>query len=281
MSKVVAFISGGVVQYVGSDLENVEIVVVDADNLSEMGYSDDDIQKILERETKGVSEKEIVEPTEASELMDVVPYQAPEPWKPEEGKWCWEEVEGMMEFKLAKFSGHKEGCNYYKFDGVLPMAEVLNQKERIDPQSVIAALKETTGQNLLSGDYWQNFSDPVPDAPDGFSVNVWDNGHNIQMTAYARIKSEDGQLRTSTLHPLMNYVFDSNEVKELLAVSMKGMAANAGNQTLEDALGQLNTMKSPKAFTRFPIRSRWDGWHEEPHNQAALGLRHHAPWQRH
>lgn len=229
MSKVVAYISGGVVQYVGSNLENVEIVVVDADNLSEMGYTDADIQKILERETIGINEKEMIVPPETTELMEVQPYQAPEPWAPKPQEWCWTEVEGSLEFKLSKFEGYKEGQKYYKFDGVLPMVEVFNQTERINIQELLKELSLSGDPELVCGDYWKKVEMPVPDAPFGFDVNIWDDGKDLQLTAYAIVEGDDGKFRTSTLHPLTNHTLTSNEVDVLL----KGIADQKASAILQ------------------------------------------------
>lgn len=258
MSKVVAYISGGVVQYVGSNLENVEIVVVDADNLSEMGYTDADIQKILERETIGINEKEMIAPPEATELMEVQPYQAPEPWAPKPQEWCWTEVEGSLDFKVTRFEGYKEGQKYYKFDGVLPMVEILNQQNRIDPAEIIRQLSLEGDPELMLGDYWYGIDTPAPDAPYGFDVNVWDDGYALKMTAYAVVKGDDEKLRTSTLHPLMTHAFTTDElevlakgVNERKASEIQQVASEApSGKSLLDALEELGKNKpnpEPKA----------------------------------
>ncbi|MDD3596676.1 hypothetical protein [Sulfuricurvum sp.] len=258
MSKVVAYISGGVVQYVGSNLENVEIVVVDADNLSEMGYSDEDIKKIFDRETIGINEKEMLTPPEAAELMEVQPYQAPEPWAPKPQEWCWTEVEGSLDFKLSKFEGYKEGQKYYKFDGVLPMAEILNQQNRIDPMDVIRELSSVGDPELPLGDYWHTIKTPAPDAPNGFDVNVWDDGYSLKMTAYAMIEGDDSKLRTSTLHPLMTHTFTPDELRmiengiaERKANEIQQVASEAtSGKSLLDAVEELSKNKpnpEPKA----------------------------------
>lgn len=256
MAKVVLIVDGGNVTYVGSNLEGLEVVVIDKDNLKEgMGYTDDQIDQIYERETHGLKAVDFGTPPEAEEVMVVQAYKAPPPWTPKAGEHCWEEVDGLAEFKLAKFNGYKEGCNYYKFDGVLPMAEILNREERIDPQEVFQVLKDVGDPAMLEGDFWHGIDTPAPDAPFGYDVNVWSDGTTLKMTAYAIIQAADGQKRTSTLDPLMTHEFTPQEQEQLLEstkTSIKGIAASAtkeGRGLLDvlDELGGSKPSQEPKA----------------------------------
>lgn len=254
MAKVVFFVDDGKVSYIGSNLESLEIVVVDKDNLSEMGYSNDDVNQILAREMKGLKEANHAGPIESTEFMVVQSYKEPTPWEPKEGEWCWFEIDGLSEFKLAKYVEPKAGQNVYKFDGVLPMAEILNQEMRIDPRDVIDVLKSLEDPKVVLGDFWHKIHTPVADAPFGYDVNVWDDGYALRMTAYALVKGEDGKLRTSSLHPLRTHEFTHAELRELLDSSstpkqslsdIQQIAANsAGGGTLEDAMNSLMKSKS-------------------------------------
>jgi len=227
MSKIVIFVDGGNISYIGSNLENIDVVVVNADNLRDgMGYTDDDVGKIVEREKTGLNEINYSVPPEATEVMVIQPYKAPDPWAAKKGEWCWIEVDGLKEFKLGKFDEAKEGCTYYKFDGVLPMVEILNQQNRIDPKDVIRQLGSIGDAELLVGDYWYCINTPAPDAPYGFDVNVWNDGHDMKMTAYAIVMGDDDIPRTSTLHPLMNHTFSKEELEDLQKCVMTAQIAS-------------------------------------------------------
>lgn len=245
MSKIVVFVDGGNISYIGSNLEGLEVVVIDKDNLKEgMGYTDVEIDQIYDRETKGLKSVDFTTPPEAEEVMVVQAYKAPEPWSPKEGEWCWYEIPGLCEFKLAQYSGPKEGQNVYKFDGVLPMAEVLNQEVRIEPSEVIHELVALGNPDVLAGDFWHIIQKPAPDAPNGYDVNVWNDGHTLKMTAYALLEGDDGKIRTSMLHPLMSHEFTLDEKMKLLEStqgSIAKIAQNAsGGKSLLDALGELD-----------------------------------------
>lgn len=250
MAKVVFFVDDGKVSYIGSNLESLEIVVIDKDNLNGMGYSDIDINQILSREMKGLKEVAAEGPLESTEFMVVQSYKEPTPWEPKEGEWCWFEIDDVYEYKLAKYDGPKEGQKVYKFDGVLPMAEILNQEVRIDPKEVIEELKSLGSSDVISGNFWHKVHKPVPDAPFGYDVNIWNDGYALRITAYALIKGEDEKLRTSMLHPLMTHAFTPEEQKELLESSnsmsnIQKIAANSnGGSTLEDAMNSLTKSKS-------------------------------------
>lgn len=255
MGKIVVFVDGGNISYIGSNLENIEVVVVDADNLKEgMGYTGEDVDKIFERETTGLKEINYDVPPEATEVMAVQAYKAPEPWKPKPGEWCWTEVDGLNEFKLTKFDGYKDGQKYYQFDGVLPMEEVVSMEGRIDPQEVIEDLIKAAGSDTLEGDYWHTIQTPATDAPHGFDVNVWNDGHEMKITAYARVIGDDQKLRTSSLHPLMTHTLSSEEIgrinagiKENQLAAMRDLASSApGGVSMEDAMKNLLSM-DPKS----------------------------------
>lgn len=251
MAKIVIFVNGGNVSYVGSNLEELEFVLVDGDNLHEMGYSDEEIKQIEDREVIGLKEVALNSPIESTEFMIVQSYKPPAPWEPTVGKWCWEEVAGIAEFKITKFNGEKEGCNYYKFDGVLPIAEVLQQQERINPQDIIRDLIEIGNPEMLNGDCYQKIKKAAPDAPYGFDVNIWNDGHGFKMTAFSIIKGNDEQLRTSSLHPLITHDLTPDEVdillkgiddKKSVAIQQMANGASAGKGLL-DVLDELEKSK--------------------------------------
>lgn len=248
MSKIVILVDGGNISYIGSNLENIEVVVVNADNLrNDLGYTNEDVGQILEREKTGLKNVDYNVPPEANEVMVIQAYKAPDPWEPKQGEWCWMEVDGLTEFKLGKFDGGKSGQKYYQFDGVLPMAEVINMEGRIDPKQVIEDLKKIPNPELLNGDYWHKIETPAVDAPLGFSVNIWNDGDDKKMTAYAIVMGDDDVPRTSTLHPLMNHTFSKEEFEDLQKsimtaqiASIREIASNApAGLSVHDAIEML------------------------------------------
>ena len=230
MPKVVVFVNGGNVSYIGSNLENLELVLVDGDNLQEMGYSNNEIDQIVSRETTGLKEVNITAPIESNELMVVQSYKPSEPWKPTAGKWCWEEVPGISEFKLTKFQEEREGCAYYEFEGVVP--EALQQQEKI-VENIIDELAQAGNHETLKGNTWLKIEKQIPGAPDGYEVNTWHDGHELKMTAYPMVEGADGVKRASMLEPILTHKFSPGEIHTI----QKGIDAHKSSLIQQMAQG--------------------------------------------